>query len=378
MKKNIYAVLVLAAAMLFSSIASAQDAGDVPQIEAGIYEITKFGNIMLDISAESMQELGYETADLILVKIGEREMEMPIGLEYTDADSGEPICRYKISADAAVNPVVLAVNSGNLAAVMGVADDSAGITISMVEKQGYAEEYALHALGSTRTNNREDYAALSDEEYANFRAVETTGMGTGTLYRSSSPINPALNRNEEADEALLNALIKTIVNTADSEEEMKSYADYILTNYSKCDILPLNMGLDLQSDEFREKLAEGYRFIAAHEGPYLIHCKEGKDRTGFVCAVLECLMGADAGEIEQDYMLTYYNYYGIGPDAEQYSTFVNAEIRNSLMKSFGIASLEGEDLRACAEEYLLGIGMTEEEITALKENLAGDYGGLVS
>ena len=34
--------------------------------------------------------------------------------------------------------------------------------------------------------------------------------------------------------------------------------------------------------------------MASHEGPYLIHCTEGKDRTGFVSALLECLIGAGA------------------------------------------------------------------------------------
>ena len=104
------------------------------------------------------------------------------------------------------------------------------VRISMAEKQGYANEYRMHQLGGAGTNNREDYAELSDEEFANFRAVATTGMGTDTLFRSSSPIDPALNRNEEADEALLNALISCVVNMADTEEELEAYSDYHLTS----------------------------------------------------------------------------------------------------------------------------------------------------
>ena len=41
-------------------------------------------------------------------------------------------------------------------------------------------------------NNREDYPELTDEQFANFRNIATTGMGAGILYRSSSPINPEL------------------------------------------------------------------------------------------------------------------------------------------------------------------------------------------
>lgn len=47
---------------------------------------------ILTIGPESMIDLGYEPADIILVKAGDAEMEMPIGTAYSDADSGEPIC----------------------------------------------------------------------------------------------------------------------------------------------------------------------------------------------------------------------------------------------------------------------------------------------
>ena len=63
------------------------------------------------------------------------------------------------------------------------------------------------------------------------------------------------------------------------------------------DIITLDKGLDFRAENYRQKLADGLRFIASHEGPYLIHCNEGKDRTGFVTAMLEALIGADAREI---------------------------------------------------------------------------------
>jgi hypothetical protein len=246
----------------------------------------------------------------------------------------------------------------------------------MAEKQGYANEYRMHQLGGARTNNREDYAELSDEEFANFRAVATTGMGTDTLFRSSSPIDPALNRNEEADEALLNALISCVVNMADTEEELEAYSDYHLTSYYQCRVLALGMNMDLFSDEFRDDLCEAYRFIASQDGPCLIPCTEGKDRTGFAIAVLECLMGADADEVTEDYMHSYYIFYGIGPDSEQYETIADSNIRANLCRAFGIVSLKDADLSACAEEYLKEIGMTESEIDAMRAKLAEDYGGL--
>ena len=366
-------------------------------LEAGIGEIDKYGNIILTISPESMKELGYEPSDMIRVKIGNTETEMPIGTSFSDVDSGMPICCYRTSSRTGLSIVELAVNSGSFVSTLGIAekqsteeepgfkwvyseglDGSVEVQISMLLKQGYAQEYELHRLGNTRTNSREDYPQLTDAEYANFRAVETTGMGTGTLYRSSSPVNPALNRDTEADAALLNALVRTVMNMADSDAGMRLYADYAQKNYSNCDIIALDMGMDYNTDDYREKLADGLRFLASHDGPYLIHCNEGRDRTGFAIGILECLMGAGADEIISDYMLTYYNFYGIEPGSPQYEQIAASNIETALAKAFSVSSIrdEGTDLSTCAEVYLTYIGMTDEEIAVLKNNLAKEYGGL--
>ena len=145
-----------------------------------------------------------------------------------------------------------------------------------------------------------------------------------------------------------------------------------------CDIIALDMSMDLSSEDFRQKLARGYRFLASHEGPYLIHCNEGKDRTGYAVGILECLMGANVDEIMQDYMLTYYNFYGVTPDSQQYKNISTSNIEAYLAKAFGISSIRAEDvdLQARAEAFLMDIGMNKEEVTALKENLSKDYGGL--
>ena len=377
LKKLCVFLAALCAVSIFGGTVGAEEIPEaVPAIEAGIYEVNKHGNIVLTVSGESMLELGYEPADLINVRIGDAERIMPVGTSSSDADSGEPICCYRQTGADGPTAVVLSVNSGNLAKEMNVVDDTATVRISMAEKQGYVDEYRMHRLGGTRTNNREDYANLSDEEFANFRAVATTGMGVDTLFRSSSPIDPALNRNKEADEALLNALVCCVVNMADTEEGLEKYSDYRLTNYSQCRILALGMNMDVLSDDFRDDLCRAFRFIASQNGPCLIHCTEGKDRTGFAIAVLECFMGANADEVTEDYMLTYFNFYGIGPDSDQYGTIADSNIRSTLSRAFGISSLEDADLRACAEEYLKDIGMTESEIDALRAKLAEDYGGL--
>ena len=69
MKKRIINALLLAILML--SACSSSKETDVKIIETGIDSINKYGNITLTIGPESMIELGYEPADIILVKAGD-------------------------------------------------------------------------------------------------------------------------------------------------------------------------------------------------------------------------------------------------------------------------------------------------------------------
>ena len=60
----------------------------------------------------------------------------------------------------------------------------------------YDEVYCAELERVTEKNHKplaEESLHLDDEAYANFRAVNTTGMGTDTLFRSSSLIDPVLN-----------------------------------------------------------------------------------------------------------------------------------------------------------------------------------------
>ena len=121
------------------------------------------------------------------------------------------------------------------------------------------------------------------------------------------------------------------------------------------------------------KLARGLRFFAENPGVYAVHCLEGKDRTGIVCALLECLMGASLDEVVSDYMITYYNYYGVEPGSAKYDVINRGNILKNLRKLFGTEDLEDIDLAACAEEYFTGIGLSGEKIRSLKENLGADH-----
>lgn len=380
--------LVLAVLLALTALACADTAG-CPPIETGVREIQKYGNLILDLSGNALLGQGYEYGDIITVKLGDSDLDVPVCNDYGDVDVGAPVCRVNQADNADESYVILAINNGDLATKLGIATrttieedpgyrwdyaeayaNGIAVTLSLKEKGGYLEQMALHQL--PMSNVRADYPDLTDEQYANFRNVTTTGMGANVLFRSSSPVNSDYNRNQEADAAVNAHGIRTVLNLADSESVMKGYEGYAQTYYSQLDIIPLDLIVDFDSESFRDGLAKGFRFLADHEGPYLVHCTMGKDRAGFASAILECLMGASEDEVVADYMVSYYNYYGIAPGNEKYKSIADSNIRKSLVKAFGVEDLSGADLAACVETYLQDIGMTADEIAAVKDRLGTD------
>ena len=380
MKTRLFALLL--AFCLLTAVAPAL------ALETTVDGIMKYGNLILSISASDFLQEGYTYGDVLNVDIAGLTYDMPVGTSYSDVPEGSMVCRVVINPEEGSDHVILAVNMGDLATASGIAakiliEEEPGyrwdvlvpepveITLSMKQAGGYLNEFLLRNL--VRTNERADYAHLSDEAFANFRAVSTTGMGKHMLYRTSSPVNPELGRSTYADQALSSAGVRTIINLADSEEVMHSYEGFAQSAYASCSVLPLNLGIDFKAEDFRLGLANGLRFLTQHEGPYLVHCTEGKDRAGFVSAVLECLMGASAEEVAADYMITYFNYYGVQPGTQQYQVLAESNIISSLQAAFQVEDLYAADLAAEAQQYLLEeIKLTEDEIALLKQKLAGN------
>ena len=389
------AVLALVTAMSAAAAAPSLMSGplvcsvyaeDTGEIDAGmdLEQISKFGNIKLVtdgrlMTQEDFAAQGIEYGDIVTVSFLDQQMDIPVVNNYSEVGTGDRLLRV----DEAETE--LAINMGDFASEY-IADKSTfedqtfawtykkgigDVTFHFVMKTkgGLYEEYGHDSL--LYTDERSDYPQLSDEQFANFRVVSTTGMGKDILYRTASPIDPVHKRNTYADAACKKYGIATVMNLSDSEETAKSYPDYDRTYYSTIDYIPLDMGVNFDSDDFREKLAEGLRYFTEHKGPYAVHCTEGKDRAGTVAALLECLMGASYDEVVKDYMVTYYNYYGITADDDRYETIVSGNIEATLKTMYKTDDLNEADLAAEAEEYCREIGLTDSEIAALKANLGG-------
>ena len=335
------------------------------------------GKIYLNYPADSFLTQ-FEIGDIVTVAFdGYDTLEMPVA----ESSSDVPIAGFLVAAIKGSDQLVLTAHYAQMSDVLGITAENAPlqVSISMKEKGGYL--LGLDIMRNTQYMDTylEAYPDLSIEEFANFRDVHTTGMGKNKLYRSSSPIYLYLGRNYYADSLAQVAGIATFVNLADSENEAYSNKGYETTYYSTQNVIFLGIPPEFFSTSFKEGLVIGFRYMIEHDGPYLVHCTYGMDRTGFMIAVLEALMGATTEEIQDDYAKTFSNYFTIIDskqvtlNEQQVNFFKSVVLRNlrAVYHAEGIEVPETDDADwvTATENYLEKLGMTPQEISELKDRL---------
>ena len=397
MKKylSLTALLVLALFMIVSCATKALSEPVVVEeaktLDSSVKDIQKYGNLVLSITKSDMDSIGAEYGDVFTVDLGDQVLEAPYCTSYSDVEIGDLVLRN--DGDG----IILAINMGDFASSYGIATKVSNpdktyqwvfeegkkledITLSLIltGKGEYRDQYLIHQL--SRTNEREDYS--SDAVFANFREIVGGNLGSGALYRSSSPVNNEIGRAKYADELMSLNNIKSVMNLADSRETIEGYfkeedfaSPYYKSLYENGQVIALNMGVSFKTREFQNGLVEGLTFLSKNEGPYLVHCNEGKDRAGFTSALLSALMGLTYDEIASDYMTSYENYYHVEKGTEQYEAVKRSNIDSMLSFIAGVETkdLENVDLAAKAEEFLVAIGMEKVDIDTLKSKLSKNY-----
>ena len=341
------------------------------------FEIFNLGRVNLDVVADSFLTR-FHYGDVVTVMIaGYDTVDVPVVANYSDAFPGE----FFLYVSEGLNAVDLEARYGQMAEVIGLGRDSKfpiDVVVQMKEKGGYVDH--LENLKSlTLAYSPESYPDLSIEEFANFRMVRTTGMGEGVLYRSSSPIDPSIYRNAIADSLAALAGVKTFLNLADDKRYAEEYNGFAESYYATQNVVYLTVDPTFANSLFKEGLVKGLRYMIEHDGPYLVHCTYGMDRTGFTIAVLEALMGATAGEIKADYATTHKNFYNVVDGKHVDLTTKQVELLQAIIvrlmqnsfKTAGvdISDFENADLASATEKYLLALGMEKSEIEALKSRL---------
>ncbi len=73
-----------------------------------------------------------------------------------------------------------------------------------------------------------------------------------------------------------------------------SIEDYMVSYYREAPFRPHHVRL------FRQ----WFERLAAHDGPALVNCAAGKDRTGIICALTHLTLGVSEDDVFEDYLLT--------------------------------------------------------------------------
>ncbi len=334
-------------------------------------------DLYLDYPANSFLT-EFEIGDIVNVAIvGYDTLEMPVVESAYDV----PIAGFSLLARGGYEHLILTIHYGELADILKITDVKTPIevNITLKEKGAYLQGIEIMRNVQYMTAYAESYPNLSIEEFANFREVRTTSIGKNKLYRSSSPIDLSLGRNLYADSLAQEAGVATFINLTDTEDYAQTYKNFENSYYSTQNAIFLSMPVEFFSAPFKEGLVKGFRYMTTHKAPYLVHCTYGMDRTGFTIAVLEALMGATPEEIQTDYAKTFSNYFTVRDgkqvalNEQQVNFYKDVVLRNlrAVYHAEGINILDTDnaDWATATEQYLQKLGMTAEEISALKEKL---------
>ena len=257
-----------------------------------------------------------------------------------------------------------------------------------VEKEQTDDEKEIDrkykALNLKYSDKRENFA--SDVIFANFRNVKIGNIKEGILYRGASPIDNLRGRAKYACKLMEDVGIKFDVNLNDSDEGVKKHfsqkdfaSPYYKTLYESGKVVCLHMGTNYREQKYHDRIVKAMVAMSKNEGPYYIHCVEGKNRTGFLLAVIEGLAGASYDEMVKDHMTTFANYYGITEetDKEKYdiikARYIDSVLRyiadNDPWTGNGTIELRDLDWVNVMGRYLERNGMSQEDIENWYKNV---------
>ena len=367
-KRNLGKLLACLACFSFLSSCSLSKQEDPALKEASISEDLKFGSANISCSQGEFEALGFALGDSVDVSFsnGRSYQDVPYYNGYYVRNSSPVLVAYPSSEN-----ILFTLNNEGIWDKASLSEDCK-ITVTLAEKGKYLA--TQEALGQSYSLDRGEY--LSDEEFCNFRELSGGKLKKGLLYRGASPFDNSRGRASASDALISKAGIEAIVDLADGEGDMNHYLSdptYSFPRgeelYREGEVALLGMGSSYGSLSYKQSVAEGVRHMLSHEGPYYIHCMEGKDRTGFVCALFEALAGASYSEMKGDYMQTYANYYKVSKERtpEKYEAISGLYFDSFcelLHGESGKAELERASYEEDAKSYLKEGGLSESEISS--------------
>ncbi len=334
----------------------------------------EFGGVFLGISIEEFNAAGFAFGDSV-------DVEFSNGAKFTDlpyyngyyVNAGENL----LIGYPGYGDIKLAQNYGKDLYVEAGLKEGDTASVILNEKGKYLD--IQNVMDISYKDDRDQYP--SDVVFANFRNVTVGKLKPGVVYRSASPVDNQHMRAKYADALAKEAGIKYDIDISDNETKLEKHmakddfdSPHFLSLYEDGKVIPLAMNMNYFSEDFLNKICLGFRAIAENEGPYLIHCVEGKDRTGFFLMLLEAFAGASYQEIVDDYMITYDNYFEITKekDPEKYNVLKERNLDRMIKFVCGdddSVDITTADLKAYAESFLKKTGLSDEKLVKLAERL---------
>lgn len=250
------------------------------------------------------------------------------------------------------------------------------VTVSLKERGKYIanEEILLNNF----SDERKDYP--SDEDFTNFRAMSAGRLRKDFFFRGGSPVDSKFNRAVITDNLLKKNEIGFIINISDDVNRMDSYvnqedfvSEYTMSLYMKGKVYLMGLSAFLKSAEYSIKSVEALRAMMSQKEKTFIHCTLGKDRTGYICMIIEALAGGTYGEMAEDYMMSYKSLYGVDEDSfpAKYNTIKKVMFDGLLLiltgRNDGTEFNDNETFEEYAADFLKQGGMTAFEIEDVKK-----------
>lgn len=386
MKKYFIFIFLLVSLFVFSGCSKEEEKIELNNLSISHEE--KFGGIYINITIDDFNSKGFKFGDSLEISFsnGYELEDLPYYNGYY-TDTGMPL----LVGYSGYPYIRAGINNGDDLFIVSKVKETDTANIKLGKRGKY-----LDIQESLDIHYSDVQGDLTDEEFGNFRCVNVGQLKENILYRSASPVDNQHNRAGVVDK-LIKDKVNTIINLSDNDSELVEHfsksdfnSPYAKSLYDRGSIIALSMNMNFTSSNgeedkapklfgefkdnlFSSKLISGLRFALNNDGPYLVHCVEGKDRTGFVCMVFEALAGASYTEIIDDYMVTYNNYYGINKKSEpvKYKIIKEKNIDVMLRTIIGddCVNIETANYSNYIEKYLISKGMSETEVRALKTKL---------
>ena len=382
MKKVFLLLFVSALSISIGACNSKKDNKEVKLENCSIHRDDEFGGAYIDISITDFNNLGFKFGDSL-------DLSFSNNVKYNDIGyySGYyvPAGQELVVGYPGYDYIKFCINYGDDVYTMNKFDKDTKVTITVNKAGKYLD--VEETLSITYSDDINEYD--SKEQFANFRSVKAGNLKEGILYRGASPIDNRRNRASTVDSLLKENNIKYDIDLADKlitsntfvsvdNKPLLGASNFVIGEYFQelmdaNKVVLLGMAAAYKTDDFASKMKTMFEAILNNDGPYYIHCLEGKDRTGYVCMVIEALLGATYEELIDDYFVTYHNYYGIEKGSNKYEVIKSLHIDEMIRYVFGFdenTNLLKANYHTPVNSYLLSIGLTQEEIDAIQVKLS--------